>query len=568
MIIDNQTTPKKVHQWIADYTANGTMDIVTGYFTVGALAFLAKQTQEKIQKYRFVLGGIVNFDENKFSVMNLLNEDITAETAFSLAVRAKEAVAFLKLDKVSVKTLEPNFCHAKLWLNHAEKDERLHNFIMGSSNLTEAGMGLKFTSNVELNIGETGENSQYIALTKWFEEVWHRPQAHLEKTIVNEKGKREKKNFKQYLIDEISKLFALYTPEQIYFKILYELFKKDDNDLEIEKQLLRLADTVIYQKLYEFQKQGVHSLIKMLTKYKGAILADAVGLGKTWSALAVIKYYQMQGHDIILLCPKKLEHNWQQYLKRKESLFEADKFDFIVRFHTDLRESGMYKKDIGGDFWTNDKPKLFVIDESHNLRNDKSSRYKYLMQEILQKAQGEVKVLLLSATPINNSFKDVRSQFALMARGKNDGFRETLDVKNLEYTFRGVQTELNKMFNDHDFNLTDFYKKVQNSDFFKLTEHLLVARTRKTVRNNFEQTLTFPTHKKPINIYKSPMRFGNIETFAELLENMQLNLSGYQPSRYTFTKEQEKEKQKNKQKNAKQEKDPVLTDEVQREFFW
>ena len=124
----------------------------------------------------------------------------------------------------------------------------------------------------------------------------------------------------------------------------------------------------------------------MLNKYNGAILADAVGLGKTWSALAVIKSYQMLRHEVVLFCPKKLEQNWTQYLKRQNSIFEDDKFDYEVRFHTDLRLGGMHSTRVNEEFFTNDKPKLFVIDESHNLRNDKSSRYNYLVDEILKKS--------------------------------------------------------------------------------------------------------------------------------------------------------------------------------------
>ncbi len=566
MLLDNQNKALKVHEWITKYTETGAIDAVTGYFTIGALDFLAKATQEKITKYRFVLGDIVNFDENRLTALNLLNENITAETAFNLIQQARKAVAFLQLNEVSVKTLEPNFCHAKLFLHHAANDERHHNFVMGSSNLTEAGMGLKITSNIELNIGETGNNEQYKQLQQWFEEIWNSPKAHIEKTINYEKGKPVKQNFKQYLIDEISKLFALYTPEQIYFKILYELFKIEENDPEFDKQMGKLENTAVFQKLYAFQRSGVISLIKMLHKYNGALLADAVGLGKTWSALAVMKYFQMQGTEVILLCPKKLEHNWRQYLKRQNSLFEADKFDYIVRFHTDLREEGMTKKELNDDFFNSDRPKLFVIDESHNLRNDKSSRYKHLVNEVLQRSQGDVKVLLLSATPINNSFKDVRNQFALMAKGKNDGFRETLDVKNLEHSFRQVQTHLNKMLTAGNFDMTTFYAKIKDSDFFTLAEHLLVARTRKSVKRHFDSNLSFPKHRTPINIYKSPLRFGNIESFDELLENMELKLSAYQPSRFTLTKAEEKERHKNNKKGEKGD-DGILHDEVQRQYF-
>ena len=326
MIIDNENSRLKAYEWIAKYNETGELDIVTGYFTIGALAYLSGITKDKIKSYRFVLGDIVNFDE-KLKVLDLLNEDIGISTSIKINSLAKEAVAFLKLDKVSAKTLEPNFCHAKLYLKKAEHDERMHYYISGSANLTEAGMGMRITSNVELNLAETGETNQYNELVKWFNDLWDKPQAHSKKTLVDATGKKFKKDFKLYLIDEISRLFAVYTPEQIYFKILFELFNKEIDDPSVERQLIKLEDTKIYSKLYDFQKGGVNSLIKMLNKYNGAILADAVGLGKTWCALAVMKSFQMLGNEVVLFCPKKIEQNWKQYIKRNNSIFEEDKFD-------------------------------------------------------------------------------------------------------------------------------------------------------------------------------------------------------------------------------------------------
>lgn len=309
MILDNENNNLKVHEWITKYNEEGKLDIVTGYFTIGALAYLSRITNQKIDEYRFILGDIVSFDTSKLKSLDLLNENIGIETSLKLKQLAQEAVSFLELKKVDIKTLEPNFCHAKVYLKTAKEDDRNHYFITGSSNLTEAGMGLKTTSNVELNIGETGNNNQYIQLISWFEELWQKDQAHQYKTIILDNGKTYKIPFKQYLIEQISKLFKEYSPEQIFFKILYELFQQDEDDQETKKDFGKLENTVIYDRLYPFQRNGVNSLIKMLNKYNGAILADAVGLGKTWSALAVMKFFQMKGREIVLFCPKKLENN-------------------------------------------------------------------------------------------------------------------------------------------------------------------------------------------------------------------------------------------------------------------
>jgi SNF2 family DNA or RNA helicase len=147
-------------------------------------------------------------------------------------------------------------------------------------------------------------------LANWFESLWNKPQAHLEKTLIDVNGKQTKINFKDYLIGEIERIFIKYTPKDIYYKILFELFGDqiidDLSNPEFNRKIGRLENSVIYNSLYEFQKKGVLSLIKLLQKYNGAILADAVGLGKTWSALAVIKYFQLEGREVMVLCPKKL----------------------------------------------------------------------------------------------------------------------------------------------------------------------------------------------------------------------------------------------------------------------
>lgn len=225
MILDNENENKKVHEWISQYTEAGKLDIVTGYFTIGALAFLSRQVNDKISDFRLVLGDIVNVDIEDNRPLDLLNENINIEASLKLSSVAQEAVNFLKQDKVIAKTLEPNFCHAKIYLfNPSENDDRMKYFITGSSNLTEVGIGLKSTNNVELNIAETGNNNQYKELVKWFENLWLRPQAHKDKTIIHIDGTKTKVDFKEYLIQEIEKIFIKYTPREIYFKILFELF--------------------------------------------------------------------------------------------------------------------------------------------------------------------------------------------------------------------------------------------------------------------------------------------------------------------------------------------------------
>jgi len=555
MILDNENENKKVHEWISQYTEAGKLDIVTGYFTIGALAFLSRQVNEKISDFRLVLGDIVNVDIEDNRPLDLLNENISIEASLKLSSVAQEAVNFLKQNKVIAKTLEPNFCHAKNYLfNPSENDDRKKYFISGSSNLTEAGIGLKTTNNVELNIAETGNNNQYKELVSWFENLWVRPQAHKDKTIIYNDGTKTKVDFKEYLIHEIEKIFIKYTPREIYFKILFELFGlqliEQENDSDFSRQVGRLENSVIYNALYDFQKKGVLSLIRMLQKYNGAILADAVGLGKTWSALAVMKFFQLQGREVLLLCPKKLENNWKRYRKNQESKFEKDQFDFFVRFHTDMSEERLEKYDDRADkFFNNDKPKLIVIDESHNLRNDKSNRYKFLLEQVL-KPNEDIKVLLLSATPINNSLNDIRNQFKLMVQGDVQGYNENLGVRNIEYTFRTAQKAFNEWREDDKPKISEFIKKLP-ANFFTLTDSLTVARTRKMI-DGHQKELIFPHKEKPINLFVTPHELGNFETFEELFDHFPPMLSGYQPSFYVDINEKEKN---------------VLHDERQRDRF-
>ena len=556
MILDNENENLKVHEWIASYTEQGKLDIVTGYFTIGALAWLSKTVNDKISDFRLVLGDIVNFDSIDQRPLDLLNENISVEASLKLSSLSKEAVAFLKQDKVVAKTLEPNFCHAKSYLfNPYKKDDRNKYFISGSSNLTEAGIGLKHTNNIELNIAETGNNNQYKELVNWFDSLWVRPQAHKEKTLVSSDGTKTKIDFKQYLINEIERIFIKYTPRELYYKVLFELFGNQlletENDPDFNRQIGRLENSVVYNTLYEFQKKGVLSLIRMLQKYNGAILADAVGLGKTWSALAVIKFFQLQGREVLLLCPKKLEHNWRRYLKHQDSRFEKDQFDFFLRFHTDMHEDRVEKYfDRADKYFTNDKPKLIVIDESHNLRNDKSNRYKFLLDQILKENE-DVKVLLLSATPINNSLNDIRNQFKLMVQGDVGGYEEALGIRNLDYTFRTAQKVFNEWREKPNPRMSDFIKKLP-ANFFTLTDSLIVARTRKMIEG--QQTgLTFPAKTKPVNLFVTPSQLGNFESFEELFDHFPPMLSGYQPSFYL-------------EEEDKEEKD-VLHDERQRDRF-
>jgi len=532
MLIDNETTKYRFHQILEENCKEGIVNSVSGYFTVGVLSYLKKLYNESVDEFKFLLGDIVSTENIRERAIDLLNENISIENAFSISKEAIESIEFIKQDKVKIKTLEPNFCHAKAFVFKHKQDKEKENFyIIGSSNLTESGIGLRSTSNSELNVFGHGSSGEYGELVKWFDTLWENKKASFEKTVD-----KKKVLFKEYLIEKISDIFKKYTPEQIYFKVLYELF---GNDLQLEKedpnfnrQIGRLENSIIYNALYDFQKKATRSIIKMIDKYNGAILADAVGLGKTWTALAVIKHYQLQNYDIIVLCPKKLEQNWDKFLKHRFSIFEEDQFDYVLRFHSDLREGGLDRNGLQIDgFFQNQRQKLLVIDESHNLRNDKTKSYNYLLEQLLQKNEF-IKVLLLSATPINNSLTDVRNQFKLIVKGNDMGFHESLDIKSIFHLFRNANLCLNEWKAEPNPTINTFVKRLKETDFFKLTDALTVSRTRKMIEGTVAG-LVFPKKNPPVNYFVTPDKIGNFESFDELMECFPPNLSAYQPSFYT-----------------------------------
>jgi len=526
MLLDNnpERPDQKVSEKLIEYPETGEMDIVTGYFTIGALVWFAKHTNETISQYRFILGEIASKDYNQITAMDLLNSEKSIEKVLKLKQLSQEAVDFLKQNKVHFKTFEPNFCHAKIYLFKSKVDNAHSYYITGSSNLTETGIGLKSASNVELNIYDTGKTDlRYNELSKWFDDIF-KNKALSKKTIKLENGKEKQVDFKTYLIDEISKIFYPYEPSDIYFKILSEM----DLGIDIEIETT-LKTSKIYEALYDFQKKGAASLVSMLEKNNGAILADAVGLGKTWTALAVIKYYQKKGFKIIVFCPKKLENNWKKWKKNFNSRFKQDNFDYFIRFHTDLEEELMRKKgekEMSDIFFTDETPKLFVIDESHNLRNHKSKRYNFLLKNILGKNEN-AKILMLSATPINNTLLDVRNQLKLIPQ-----------ITDIDSIFHTAQVKFKKWASAENPKTTDLMKELK--EIVNIADKFIVANTRKMVE---QEGFDFPKWQKPENYPVTPNCIENCKSCDELVDLLPKRFSAYMPAFYA-EKTSEKESQR------------------------
>ena len=547
MLIDNKHELKKKHPITVfeniriNMQDAGAFDFVTGYFTIGALARLHDKIKPQ-NSYRIILGDLYSAQPNRRNIIDIINQKHQVKEVLNLRQDCEKAVEFLNQKCVRVKTVDKNFCHAKTYIyTHPDEDTSKNNFcIVGSSNFTDSGLGIRPSSNIELNKLINGTDDGFEKANEWFKLLWEDKETTKE-IIKNDEGKEE--SCKDFLIKLISDFFEKYSPADLYYKTLYELFKEDlsklESDVAAQKDLVHLSDSVIYKKLYDFQQKGVMSLIRMLNEFGGAILADAVGLGKTWSALAVMKYFELQGYKVLVLCPKKLSHNWMRFLRDRHSIFEADKFDYFVRYHTDLYGEGeRLDKNDGiklGNFKRFQKL-LIVIDESHNLRNDESGRYEFLVEHFYKnRERKDIKTLMLSATPINNRLIDVRNQFKLIAHGRDNGFAEAEGIKIPSLKIKFAQGQ--KKFNEWQMlpNKRISYLRAQIPDeIFQLVDKLVVARTRKLIKEHLKADIHFPeVESPPDNVYAGDFPIHELRDVADILVLMgQVSMTAYQPAKY------------------------------------
>lgn len=353
------------------------------------------------------------------------------------------------------------------------------------------------------------------------------------------------KDVTSMLCDHIASVYKENPPEQIYFFMLYNIFNEfleDINEDVLPNDLTGYQDSLIWKKLYNFQQDGATGIINKLETYNGCILADSVGLGKTFTALAVIKYYELRNKSVLVLCPKRLANNWLNYNRNlKTNIFAKDRFNYDVLCHTDLqRTSGeSFGTPLDRINWGNYD--LVVIDESHNFRNndafkDRETRYQKLMNSVIRDGV-KTKVLMLSATPVNNRFNDLRNQLALAYEGDASNLNKKLrTTKGIDEIFRRVQATFNVWANlPPNERTTDTILKSLDFDFFELLDSVTIARSRKHIKTFYDTTDigNFPERKKPIS-YHSPLTdlkdvMGFNDIFAQL---SLLKLSIYAPVSY------------------------------------
>lgn len=551
----------------SENSPHGNLDIVTGYFTIRALSKLYHEMPDD-DIFRIVSSEMVGNDADVDNVIDLLNGDQSVRQNISISECARDAKAFLERNTVQIRAITGAFCHAKAYMFKNRNPRADSFYLTGSSNLTDAGLGLKQSANVELNMGAPVKlnDKDYQEVCSWFSDIWNQASETLPSNSSDPQSAPI--SVKEYFIRQIEAYFRKYTPEEIYYKILYELFWADldlgNEGIEHTQNMSRLQNSVIWKTLFNYQQKGVISLIKMLRKYDGAILADAVGLGKTFSALAVMFYFQNQGYTTVVLCPKKLEQNWRQYKRGHNSRFEKDDFDYQIRFHTDLQNNRL--EDSYGDYklsYLQTRSKmLIVIDESHNLRNEKSGRYKELIADLFgneaEKPDRDIKVLMLSATPINTGLRDIKGQFNLIGHNRDDAFNDgEFGVESLNALFTTAQREYTNWCKEDNRTIGGFIARLR-PEFFNLTDKLIVARTRKLIENVLGEDLGFPDKDKPENIYQGVEHLGSFSTTKEIYDAFDaLSLTAYQPSLYIPATRQKAQREAGKTWN----------DDVNRERF-
>lgn len=359
------------------------------------------------------------------------------------------------------------------------------------------------------------------------------------------------------VIENITAAYNENSPDFIYFVTLYNIFSEfleDVSEDHLPNEATGFKESKIWSMLYNFQKDAVLAIISKLEKYNGCILADSVGLGKTFTALAVIKYYENRNKSVLVLCPKKLTNNWNTYKDNYvNNPIASDRLRYDVLYHTDLNRT--HGKSNGLDLdrlnWSNYD--LVVIDESHNFRNggklsgednEKENRYLKLLNKVIRKGV-KTKVLMLSATPVNNRFNDLKNQLALAYEGNTDLIDDKLNTtKSIDEIFKNAQRAFNTWSKwDPVDRTTENLLRMLDFDFFEVLDSVTIARSRKHIQKYYDTSDigTFPTRLKPISLRPPLTSLKKAINYNEIFEQLtQLSLSIYTPTHFILPSKMEK----------------------------
>ena len=529
MILDNKRNGL-VGDTLKKYlTKDSSLSFVTNRFSIFAYQKLHKELKQ-VKDVRLLFGSPY-FDSTVPSTLLGDENEITERNKMQQMYIASECANWIER-KVDVEEAKANGAiPTKLFYISSDQDIA----ISGSSDFTCSGLGYCPSSSFDMNTLIANKESTK-QLLGWFNSLWnHDAMTH---------------NVKAKMLAELKKLYKDNAPEFIYFVTLYNLFKNLLSDID-EEQIIKtktgFKDTIIWNKLYNFQKDGVLGAIDKLEKYNGCIIADSVGLGKTFEALAIIKYYELRNDRVLVLTPKKLRENWTVYtINDKRNTLSADRFNYDVLNHTDLTRKDGKSGEINLETVNWGNYDLVVIDESHNFRNNnpiksRKTRYAKLMEDILQSGV-KTKVLMLSATPVNNRMTDLKNQIAFITEGNDFAFSDA-GIKSIELTLKKAQQKFNAWLELSESQRSiDKLLDMMNMDYFKLLDLVTIARSRKHIEKyyNMEEIGQFPKRKTPLNI-KADIDLK--EQFPPLLEInrtiRKLNLSAYTPLEYVKSDKRE-----------------------------
>lgn len=406
--------------------------------------------------------------------------------------------------------------------------------VLGSFAFSTDGLGL--TPGNPLSLIQASESAdEATQLAQWFDNQWA--------------GLRTQPGARAALIQALQAIGEHRDPFTLYTFILHHLFRDSDGEMDEEhivKSATGIHDTVVWKKLFKFQRDGVVGAIDKLNRFGGCIIADSVGLGKTFEALAIIKYHELRNDRVLVLAPKRLRDNWTLYKANdKRNALAADRFNYDVLNHTDLSRDGGVSGDIDLAHVNWGNYDLVVIDESHNFRNksthkDKESRYDRLMRKIIQEGV-KTRVLMLSATPVNNRLADLRNQIAFVTEGDDTALLEH-GIASIEATTRKAQAQFNRWLEMDEAEKTPaLLVDMLGFDYFTLLDHLTIARSRKHIEKYYgtAETGRFPERLPPINIKADVDRAGVFSSIRDInMEIRRLTLASYAPLRYVLPHKQ------------------------------
>lgn len=533
-------------------SSNSQISIAAASFSIYAYEAL-KEELEKVDCVNFIFTSPAFYTDKsekqkrEFYIPKLNRERSLFGSDFEIRLRnqlTQRAIARECADWIRRKArFKTNITHGSMntFLNIREGEETYT--YMPFNEFTTTELGLDRGNNIcPMVVGMPGHSSTDMFL-KNFAELW--------------KDKEKFQDVTDNVIENIETVYKENAPAFIYFITLYNIFNEFLEDISedvLPNEATGFKSSVIWNKLYNFQRDASLAIINKLEKYNGCILADSVGLGKTFTALSVIKYYENRNRNVLVLCPKKLNDNWQTFRSNyKNNPVLADRLRYDILFHSDLsRDKGLSNGlDLERVNWGNYD--LIVIDESHNFRNGgrfdnededddfKENRYARLMNKVIRSGV-KTKVLMLSATPVNNRFSDLKNQLQLAYEGKAENINDLLDTgKSIDSIFRDAQTVYSKWAKlSPEKRTTEKLVDSLSYDFFQLLDAVTIARSRSHIIKyyNTNDVGKFPERLSPISRRPKLTDLNDAITFADIAEMLnRLNLSIYTPSLFIFESE-------------------------------